>query len=106
MPRDCDAAETSKEDLYLSIFSLGSPHQTTLTMPPALPPTNMTAEEVIPDIVNPNHDSRFWCLPPVRDTPSQNRTNRFPMYLVSQGKSVGIWHNWSVVCSRRRNERN
>jgi hypothetical protein len=63
-------------------------------MAPALPPTNMTAEEMIPDTVNPEHDSQFWCLPPIRDAPSESHVGRFPMYLVSQGKSVGIWHNW------------
>jgi hypothetical protein len=63
-------------------------------MPPTLPPTNMTAEEMIPDTVNPAHDPKFWCLPPVRDQPSEYHKNRFPMYLVTQGRAVGVWHNW------------
>ncbi|KAJ7767525.1 hypothetical protein DFH07DRAFT_769620 [Mycena maculata] len=46
--------------------------------------TNITAAEVIPDTANPDHDPRFWCLPPVRDNPSE-------------GRVVGIWHNWTVV---------
>ncbi|KAJ7809286.1 hypothetical protein B0H14DRAFT_3481577 [Mycena olivaceomarginata] len=66
-------------------------------MPPTLPPTNMTAEEMIPDTVNPAHDPKFWCLPPVHDQPSERQKNRFPMYLVTQGRAVGVWHNWTVV---------
>ncbi|KAJ6528205.1 hypothetical protein B0H19DRAFT_1274999 [Mycena capillaripes] len=60
--------------------------------------TNMTIDEMVPDTVNPAHNPRFWCLPPIRDEPSEggNRGN-FPMYLVTQGKAVGIWHNWTVV---------
>jgi hypothetical protein len=63
-------------------------------MLPTLPPTNMTAEEMIPDTINPAHDPNFWCLPPVRDQPSKRQKNRYPMYLVTQGRVVGVWHNW------------
>ncbi|KAJ7758919.1 hypothetical protein B0H14DRAFT_2975215 [Mycena olivaceomarginata] len=57
----------------------------------------MTAEEVIPETDNPAHNSRFWCLPPVRDQPSEDRRGGgYPMYLVSQGRAVGVWHNWTV----------
>ncbi|KAJ7828218.1 hypothetical protein B0H14DRAFT_3466416 [Mycena olivaceomarginata] len=50
----------------------------------------MTIDEMVPDRTNPAHDPRFWCLPPVRDSP--NGTPR-KMYLVSQGRQVGVWHN-------------
>jgi hypothetical protein len=63
------------------------------TMPPVLLPTNMTIDEMIPDHTNPGHDPRFWCLPPVRDKPNGTPGN-YPMYLVSQGRQVGVWHNW------------
>ncbi|KAJ7772153.1 hypothetical protein B0H14DRAFT_3164805 [Mycena olivaceomarginata] len=62
-----------------------------------LTPTNMTAAEMIPDHKNPAHDPKFWCLPPVRDEPSERCRDRYPMYLVTQGKIVGVWHNWTVV---------
>ncbi|KAJ7861844.1 hypothetical protein B0H14DRAFT_3445100 [Mycena olivaceomarginata] len=65
-------------------------------MPPVLLPTNMTIDEMIPDHTNPGHDPRFWCLPPVRDKPNGTPGN-YPMYLVSQGRQVGVWHNWTVV---------
>ncbi|KAJ7870631.1 hypothetical protein B0H14DRAFT_3573811 [Mycena olivaceomarginata] len=57
----------------------------------------MTASEMIPDCANPEHDSRYWCLPPVRDEPSEGGQDAYPMYLVTQGKAVGVWHNWTVV---------
>ncbi|KAJ7029324.1 hypothetical protein C8F04DRAFT_1264986 [Mycena alexandri] len=64
-----------------------------------LAPTNMTAEEMIPDTQNAAHNPRFWCLPPTRDSPSEggHHGGNYPMYLVSQGWKVGIWHNWTVV---------
>ncbi|KAJ7460128.1 hypothetical protein B0H11DRAFT_2242352 [Mycena galericulata] len=65
----------------------------------ALTPTNMTREEMIPDTENPDHDSRYWCLPPIRDTPNERRGGTFAMYLVGQGKIVGVWHNWTVAKS-------
>ncbi|KAJ7701649.1 hypothetical protein B0H14DRAFT_3649892 [Mycena olivaceomarginata] len=33
-------------------------------MTPALTPTNISAEEMIPDNQNPDHDPQYWCLPP------------------------------------------
>jgi hypothetical protein len=62
---------------------------------PPLTKTNMTAAEMVPDHANPAHDPRFWCLPPVRDRPT-NTAGRYPMYLVSQGWQVGVWHHWYV----------
>ncbi|KAJ7040784.1 hypothetical protein C8F04DRAFT_1253700 [Mycena alexandri] len=61
--------------------------------------TNMTPEEMVPETDNPTHDARFWCLPPVRDSPSEDghQGGNFPMYLVSQGAKVGIWYNWTAV---------
>ncbi|KAJ7832281.1 hypothetical protein B0H13DRAFT_2371030 [Mycena leptocephala] len=67
-------------------------------MAPLLPPTNMTADEMIPDTTHSSHDPQFWCLPPVWDQPSEGATQgKFPMYLVTQGRKVGVWHNWTVV---------
>jgi hypothetical protein len=63
-------------------------------MPPQLTPTNMTVGEMIPDTLNPAHDPKFWCLPPVRDAPSEHRRKGYRMYLVSQGRAVGVWYNW------------
>ncbi|KAJ7806240.1 hypothetical protein B0H14DRAFT_3484228 [Mycena olivaceomarginata] len=60
-------------------------------------PTNMTSTDMIPELDNTAHDPRFWCLPPVRDESSEAGTGNFPMYLVTQGRSVGVWHNWTVV---------
>jgi hypothetical protein len=68
-------------------------------MPPHLPPTNMSVEDMVPDTANPAHDPRFWCLPPVRDKPSERdigKQGKFPLYLVTQGQLVGVWHNWWV----------
>ncbi|KAJ7724037.1 hypothetical protein B0H14DRAFT_2641633 [Mycena olivaceomarginata] len=66
-------------------------------MPTTLPRTNMTAEDMVPDHENPSHDPQYWCLPAVHDTPIKGRTNGYAMYLVSQGRRVGVWHNWTVV---------
>jgi hypothetical protein len=63
-------------------------------MPPVLTPTNMTMEEMVPETGDPTHNPRYWCLPPVRDEPSEDRINGYAMYLVSQRRSVGVWHNW------------
>ncbi|KAJ6453497.1 hypothetical protein C8R45DRAFT_1112375 [Mycena sanguinolenta] len=57
----------------------------------------MKANEMVPDTFNPAHDPRFWCLPPVRDAPTGTSRQRHRMYLVTQGRSVGVWHNWTVV---------
>ncbi|KAJ7933638.1 hypothetical protein B0H13DRAFT_1855881 [Mycena leptocephala] len=47
-------------------------------------PMNMTHAEMIPDTHNPTHDPRFWCLPPVRDIPSETgRSGKFPMTIVN-----------------------
>jgi hypothetical protein len=58
--------------------------------------TNMTAAEMIPDNINPLHDSQFWCLPLMHDSPSGSEAGggKFPFYLVTQGHQVGIWRNW------------
>ncbi|KAJ6476009.1 hypothetical protein C8R47DRAFT_1220476 [Mycena vitilis] len=61
-----------------------------------LPRTNMTAQEMVPD-TRPGRNPAFWCLPPVRDEPSDVQIGRYAMYLVTQGKKVGVWHNWTVV---------
>ncbi|KAJ7792209.1 hypothetical protein B0H14DRAFT_2624116 [Mycena olivaceomarginata] len=63
----------------------------------ALTPTNMRPEEMVPDHSNPGHDPRYWCLPPVRDVPREGSRSRYPMYLVTQGRCVGIWHSWTIV---------
>ncbi|KAJ7602791.1 hypothetical protein DFH06DRAFT_1351025 [Mycena polygramma] len=63
-------------------------------MSPALTPTNMTAAEMVPDT---ERDPRYWCLPPVRDQPSDGALGGYKMYLVTQGKVVGVWHNWTVA---------
>jgi hypothetical protein len=63
-------------------------------MATALTPTTMTAEEMVPDTQNPDHDPQYWCLPPVRDEPIGGQRCGYPMYLVTQGRSVGVWHNW------------
>ncbi|KAF8182179.1 hypothetical protein K438DRAFT_1956291 [Mycena galopus ATCC 62051] len=65
-------------------------------MAAALPATNMKLEDVIPDVSNPTHDPRFWCLPPVNDKPAPGRSES-KMYLVTQGRKVGVWYNWTVV---------
>ncbi|KAJ6589550.1 hypothetical protein B0H19DRAFT_1249079 [Mycena capillaripes] len=59
--------------------------------------TNITAQGMIPDNQNVAHDARYWCLPPIRDTPSEGGGGNYPFYLVSQGHQVGVWHNWTVV---------
>ncbi|KAJ7864012.1 hypothetical protein B0H14DRAFT_3443818 [Mycena olivaceomarginata] len=46
---------------------------------------------------NPDHDPWYWCLPPVRDKQSAEPRGGYPMYLVTQGRKVGVWHNWTVV---------
>lgn len=51
---------------------------------------------MIPDTLNPDHDPRFWCLPPLRDEETQDRryAGGYPFYLVPQGRKVGVWRNW------------
>ncbi|KAJ6490866.1 hypothetical protein C8R45DRAFT_928699 [Mycena sanguinolenta] len=62
-----------------------------------LRPTNLTAKDMIPDTFNPAHDQRFWCVPRMHDKASDGDSGAFPLYLVTQGRRVGIWHNWTVV---------
>ncbi|KAF8156175.1 hypothetical protein K438DRAFT_1986934 [Mycena galopus ATCC 62051] len=61
----------------------------------SLTSTNLSTAEMIPDTENPAHDPRFWCLPPVRDEPTVG--GRARPYLVTQGKKVGVWYNWTVA---------
>ncbi|KAJ7726637.1 hypothetical protein B0H16DRAFT_1735566 [Mycena metata] len=57
-------------------------------------PSSMTW---IPDTKNPDHDPRFWCLPKIHDTPSERKGGGYPLYLITDGREVGIWHNWTVA---------
>ncbi|KAJ7916656.1 hypothetical protein B0H13DRAFT_2323133 [Mycena leptocephala] len=60
----------------------------------------MTAEEVIPDSFNGAHDPRFWCVPTMHDSPHESGSGSgYPMYLVTQGRKVGIWNNWTAAQS-------
>jgi hypothetical protein len=78
-------------------------------MPSVPKPTNMTINEMIPDRTDPARDPRFWCLPPVRDSPNDT-SGRFPMYLVAQGRQVGsgttgmfglwLWHRHADCAGR------
>ncbi|KAJ7016853.1 hypothetical protein C8F04DRAFT_1201434 [Mycena alexandri] len=56
-------------------------------------------DDWIPDTMNADHDPRFWCLPMVHDSPSENRSHGsgYPMYLVTNGRKLGVWHNWTVA---------
>ncbi|KAF8148321.1 hypothetical protein K438DRAFT_1779651 [Mycena galopus ATCC 62051] len=74
-------------------------------MSPTLQLTNMTAEEMNPDTLNPAHNPKFWCLPPMRNQPSEHKKSQYPMYPVSQGRAVGVWHNWTVVKAMDRHAR-
>jgi hypothetical protein len=57
-------------------------------------PTNMTLGEMIPDTENPEHDAHYWCLPPIREVEGGEEGGRYPMYLVTQGRKVGVWRSW------------
>ncbi|KAJ7874258.1 hypothetical protein B0H13DRAFT_2348670 [Mycena leptocephala] len=59
----------------------------------------MTAEEVIPDSFNSAHDPLFWCVPRMHDSPRDRSGGGYPMYLVTQGRQVGIWNNWTAAQS-------
>ncbi|KAF8196391.1 hypothetical protein K438DRAFT_1968108 [Mycena galopus ATCC 62051] len=59
--------------------------------------TNMTANEMIPDTFNPLHNPEFWCVPATRDMASEKCSGGYPMYLVTQGRQVGIWKNWTMA---------
>ncbi|KAJ7698910.1 hypothetical protein B0H17DRAFT_1196501 [Mycena rosella] len=65
----------------------------------ALQPTNMTAEDMIPDTVDLLHDPQFWCLPQMHEAapPDGSDGGCYPLYLVTQGHIVGIWRSWAVV---------
>jgi hypothetical protein len=66
-----------------------------LQMSATLLPTNMTKEEMVPDTLDPTYDLQYWCLPPQQDEPSEKILwGNFPMYLVMQGRKVGVWHDW------------
>jgi hypothetical protein len=56
----------------------------------------MTAAEMIPDNINPAHDSQFWCVLPMHYSPNASEAGgrKFLFYLVTQGHKVGIWRNW------------
>ncbi|KAJ7025443.1 hypothetical protein C8F04DRAFT_1269180 [Mycena alexandri] len=58
-----------------------------------------TDDDWIPDTTNANHDPRFWCLPKIHDGPSENERHGggYPMYLITNGRKLGIWHNWTVA---------
>jgi hypothetical protein len=62
-------------------------------MAPTLMKTNMTLEDVVYD---PGKDSRYWCLPPMRDDPDSVVAigGGFEFHLVTQGREVGVWKNW------------
>lgn len=56
--------------------------------------TNLPVEEMIPETGNPAHDSRYWCLPPVReDLDAAPNASGKPMQLVTQGFRVGIYRH-------------
>ncbi|KAJ7074819.1 hypothetical protein B0H15DRAFT_806620 [Mycena belliarum] len=59
----------------------------------------MTPAEMVPDTQNPDHDPRFWCLPPIREdlTKPHRQTGGAPLHLVTEGRQVGIWRSWTVV---------
>ncbi|KAJ7873227.1 hypothetical protein B0H13DRAFT_2348906 [Mycena leptocephala] len=61
--------------------------------------TNMTPEEVVPDTMTEGHDPRFWCLPPMREDLNAAVRNGggYEFYLVTQGRKVGVWRNWTVA---------
>ncbi|KAJ7324001.1 hypothetical protein DFH08DRAFT_969006 [Mycena albidolilacea] len=65
-------------------------------MAPTLMKTNMTLEDVVYD---PGKDSRYWCLPPMRDDPDSVVAvgGGFEFHLVTQGREVGVWKNWTVA---------
>ncbi|KAJ7026603.1 hypothetical protein C8F04DRAFT_1267978 [Mycena alexandri] len=57
----------------------------------------MPASTWIPDTKNPDHDPKFWCLPKIHDTPSDTKAGGYPLYLITDGREVGVWHNWTVA---------
>ncbi|KAJ7754663.1 hypothetical protein DFH07DRAFT_959685 [Mycena maculata] len=63
---------------------------------PAHMKTNLPVEEMIPERDNVAHDSRYWCLPPVREDLTVKMSGK-AMYLVAQGCQCGIFRNVSVA---------
>ncbi|KAJ7897380.1 hypothetical protein B0H13DRAFT_1884676 [Mycena leptocephala] len=61
--------------------------------------TNMTAEEMVPDMNTPGHDPRYWCLPPIRDDVDDVVPvgGGFEFHLVTAGRKVGVWRDWTVA---------
>ncbi|KAJ7932996.1 hypothetical protein B0H13DRAFT_1856651 [Mycena leptocephala] len=64
-----------------------------------LPKTNMTADEMVPDVDTPGHDPRFWCLPPKRGDFDEvvPLGGGFEFHLVTAGRQVGVWRDWTVA---------
>ncbi|KAJ7786798.1 hypothetical protein B0H14DRAFT_3506383 [Mycena olivaceomarginata] len=75
------------------------PPRTTPTTTPTK--TNMKAAEMVPDTNTAGHDARYWCLPPMREDPDEVVAvgNGYEFHLVSQGRQVGVWKNWTVAKS-------
>ncbi|KAJ7711347.1 hypothetical protein B0H14DRAFT_2645828 [Mycena olivaceomarginata] len=73
------------------------------TEPPTTTPTktNMTAAEMVPDMNTAGHDAHYWCLPPKREDSDEVVAigNGYKFHLVSQGRQVGVWKNWTVAKS-------
>ncbi|KAJ7363888.1 hypothetical protein DFH08DRAFT_949526 [Mycena albidolilacea] len=71
--------------------------------PPTTTPTktNMTAAEMVPDMNTAGHDARYCCLPPMREDFDDVVAigNGYEFHLVSQGRQVGVWKNWTVAKS-------
>lgn len=52
---------------------------------------------MIPELENPAHDPRYWCLPPVReDLTVPYSGGGKPLHLVTRGRRVGVFRNWYV----------
>ncbi|KAJ7036474.1 hypothetical protein C8F04DRAFT_1181473 [Mycena alexandri] len=60
--------------------------------------TNMTVEEMVPDLETPGHDRRFWCLPPIHKDLDEVVAigGGYKFHLVTRGRQVGVWRNWYV----------
>ncbi|KAJ7161946.1 hypothetical protein C8R43DRAFT_1123656 [Mycena crocata] len=67
-------------------------------MPPRK--ANMLAEDVVPDTNTPDHDPRYWCLPPMMDDGDEVFPvggGGFEFHLVTHGRQVGVWRSWTVA---------